>query len=77
MMTLDLESSIRLPSDSAEKPPKTTECTAPILAQASCSAGRNTAQIPHTLPHGIISRKKIKVVLENTQRRFLTRFRMV
>ena len=31
----DLQSIILPASESAEKPPKTTECTAPILAQAS------------------------------------------
>jgi len=33
--TLGLASSIRLASSFAAKPPKTTECTAPIRAQAS------------------------------------------
>ncbi len=34
------ESEMRPASDSAEKPAKTTEKTAPIRAQASCSGGR-------------------------------------
>ena len=35
MTTLGWASSIRAASSAAAKPPKTTECTAPIRAQAS------------------------------------------
>jgi hypothetical protein len=35
MTTFDLQSSMRPASESGEKPPNTTECTAPIRAQAS------------------------------------------
>ena len=37
-----LASSMRCARDSAEKPPKTTLWTAPILAQASMAAGSST-----------------------------------
>ena len=50
--TLGLESRMRPAKDSAENPAKTTECTAPILAHASCMMSAQVSQAI-TLPEAL------------------------
>ena len=49
MSTRALQSSMREARASEEKPPNTTECTAPMRAHASCGQGGRGRRAPHAV----------------------------